>query len=149
MADMKFDPDAVRELAALLDETGLTEIEISEGERRIRVVRGSLAPASAPPPVLQMVPETASAPEAKAAFDASHPGAVTSPMVGIVYMAPEPESEPYVKIGDEVTEGQTLMIIEAMKTMNPIRSPRSGTVRQILAANADPVEYGEALMIIT
>ncbi|MCH9012247.1 MAG: acetyl-CoA carboxylase biotin carboxyl carrier protein [Proteobacteria bacterium] len=147
----KFDPDdaLIRRLAALLEETGLSEIEYEAEGRRIRVARGAgtasgaaNAPSSAPAP--QAEPAT-SAPEGEEALP---PGAVTSPMVGTVYAAAEPGAPPLVKVGDSVKEGQTLLIIEAMKVMNPLASPRAGTVTRILVADGQPVEFGELLLII-
>lgn len=137
--------DLIRELAALLEETGLTEIEISEGARRVRVAKSPApAPRLAPAP---REPEEGDRPAAGPA-DASHPGAVTSPMVGVVYVAPEPGAEPFVSVGDEVREGETLFVVEAMKTINPIRAPRPGRVARIVAENGAPVEYGEVLLIL-
>lgn len=141
--------DLVRELAALLEETGLTEIEIGEGAGRIRVAR-------APVPVAPAAPRRAAAPRepedgdrpATGLADNSHPGAVTSPMVGVVYVAPEPGAKPFVSVGDEVREGETLFVVEAMKTINPIRAPRPGRVARIVAENGAPVEYGEVLLIL-
>jgi len=142
------DLELIRELAKILGETGLSEIEIGQGERRIRVAR-QIAPVSVAMPTLAgAVAGAARATEPMAASDASHPGAVTSPMVGAVYVAPEPGAPPFVKVGDQVAEGQTLLIIEAMKTMNPIRAPRAGKVSRILIENGAPVEYGEVLLII-
>jgi acetyl-CoA carboxylase biotin carboxyl carrier protein len=140
----KFEPDdaLIRRLAALLRETGLSEIEYEAEGRRIRVGRGAgAAPASAPGA------ETP-APASAEAAEAVPPGAVTSPMVGTVYVAAEPGAPPLVKVGDAVTEGQTLLIIEAMKVMNPLASPRSGTVIRILVSDGQPVEFGEPLLII-
>lgn len=147
------DEDVIRRLAKVLDETGLTEIEIGEGRNRIRVSRAQTvtAAAVAAPTMAPTAPAagTAAAPAPAPADDAkSHPGAVTSPMVGTVYVAPEPGAAPFVNVGDSVKEGQTLLLIEAMKTMNPIRAPRAGKVAQILVTNAAPVEYGEVLLII-
>ena len=145
------DLDLIRELAKILSETGLSEIEIGEGDRRIRVAR-QLAYAQAAAGLALAAPQAAGAPAASAvqapSVDASHPGAVTSPMVGAVYVAAEPGAQPFVKVGDQVSEGQTLLIIEAMKTMNPIRAPRSGRVTRILVENGAPVEYGEVLLIV-
>lgn len=146
------DLELIRELAKILTETGLSEIEIGHGERMIRVAR-QLAPVSAvvasgPVPMSQGVLPAAQPAAALAASDASHPGAVASPMVGAVYVAPEPGAPPFVKVGDTVSEGQTLLIIEAMKTMNPIRAPRAGRISRILIENGAPVEYGEVLLII-
>jgi acetyl-CoA carboxylase biotin carboxyl carrier protein len=143
------DRDMIRELAALLDETGLTEIEYEAGDMRVRVSRQSGAafgPYAAPPPAAPTPP--ADAPAAPKAADASHPGAVTSPMVGTVYLAPEPGAANFVAPGDSVRDGQTLMLVEAMKTFNEIKAPRAGIVREIVIENGAPVEYGELLLII-
>jgi acetyl-CoA carboxylase biotin carboxyl carrier protein len=136
------DPDLIRGLARLLAETGLTEIEYAVGRCRLRVVRGV---AAVPPPPLGAAAPPAG--EASAAI-ADHPGALTAPMVGTVYLAPQPGATPFVRVGDAVIAGQTLLIIEAMKVMNEIRSPRPGRVTRILAADAEPVEYGAVLMVI-
>jgi len=141
------DVDMVRELAGLLDETGLTEIEVENGGQRIRVARTAIAVSA--PAVAPTVIVTGDASSASTSDDpASHPGAVVSPMVGTVYTSPEPDTPPFVNVGDQVSAGQTLLIIEAMKTMNPLPAPKAGTVTQILITNGSPVEYGEALMII-
>jgi acetyl-CoA carboxylase biotin carboxyl carrier protein len=144
------DLELIRELAAVLSETGLTEIEIGEGDRRIRVARAPAPVAgfisTALPGALPVATAAAAAPAAPS--EANHPGAVVSPMVGAAYVAPEPGAPPFVKVGDLVSEGQTLLIIEAMKTMNPIRAPRAGRVTRILVENGAPVEYGEVLLII-
>jgi len=147
------DHDMVRELAGLLDETGLTEIEIEQDNFRIRVSRGLNAQSAvtAPPVPAQAAPpltETKAQPVASPAGPASHPGAVKSPMVGTAYRASAPNSSPFVEIGSTVKQGQTLLIIEAMKTMNQIPSPRAGTVKEILVEDGQPVEYNEPLMII-
>jgi acetyl-CoA carboxylase biotin carboxyl carrier protein len=148
------DVDLIRELAALLDETGLTEIEIGEGDQRIRVARvpapQSTYVAEQPSPAVSGGPVArGEEPAAQdTAVDASHPGAVTSPMVGAVYLGPEPGAPPFVTVGDAVSEGQTLFIVEAMKTMNPIRAPRGGHVVRILVENGAPVEYGEVLLVL-
>lgn len=144
------DPDLVRELAAILGESGLSEIEVEHGELRLRLARtltaapvthvshaGAAAPAAPPP---------AAAPAA--AEMAAHPGAVPSPMVGTAYLSPEPGAPPFVKIGDTVAQGQTLMVVEAMKTFNPIPAPRAGKVTAVLVGDAQPVEYGEPLVIL-
>jgi acetyl-CoA carboxylase biotin carboxyl carrier protein len=145
------DIELIRELAAVLDETGLTEIEIGEGERRIKIAR-AVAPTIAAPlaaaPALAPVAAASDNGQTPGAIDASHPGAVTSPMVGVVYASPEPGAEPFVAIGDDVREGETLFIVEAMKTMNPIRAPKSGRVARIIAENGAPVEYGEVLLVL-
>ena len=143
-----FDIDAasIRELAELMEETGLTEIEVSEGERRIRVARGhAMQTAVHHVPAPQIAESAAAAPTASAAPAA---GAVTSPMVGTVYLRPEPTAQPFVKVGDTIGAGDTLLIIEAMKVMNPIKSPRGGRVTQILVTDAQPVEFGEALVVV-
>ena len=147
MKKLEVDTDLIRSLAALLDETGLSEIELGEGDRRIRVARNSSASAAAAVAEDAAAPPDAN-PAAPAAVDADHPGVVTSPMVGTVYLAPEPGAPPFVNVGDTVGEGQTLIIIEAMKVMNPIRAPRAGSVTRILVENGDPIEYGEALLIL-
>ena len=143
------DLDLIRELARILNETGLSEIEIGEGDRCIRVARQlAFAQVAAQGPALAAPSSAPAAGQAASSVDASHPGAVTSPMVGAVYVAPEPGAPPFVKVGDQVSEGQTLLIIEAMKTMNPIRAPRGGRVARILVENGAPVEYGEVLLIV-
>jgi acetyl-CoA carboxylase biotin carboxyl carrier protein len=140
------DHDVIRELAKLLDETGLTEIEFTRNGTTIRVVRQAAVTVAPPPrayeiPVAVPVPGTGVDP-------AKHPGLVTSPMVGTAYVSPEPGARPFVDIGSRVNAGDTLIIIEAMKTMNQIPAPRSGTVIQILIEDGQPVEFGEPLMII-
>jgi acetyl-CoA carboxylase biotin carboxyl carrier protein len=151
MSRIPFDPDAIRALAALLTETGLTEIELAERDSRIRVVRAAPVAGVAPPPAppggagVSAVAPTAAA---QAAEDAQHPGAVTSPMVGVVYLSPEPGAPVFVTLGQSVAAGQTLLLIEAMKTFNQIRAPKAATVARILITNGAPVEYGEALMIL-
>lgn len=143
------DSALVRELALLLDETSLTEIEIERAGLRLRVARNISVAATMPVPMAAApaaVPVPAAAP---AAADLSkHPGAVTSPMVGTAYWAPEPGAKPFIEVGSKVSVGQTLLIIEAMKTMNQIPSTRAGTVTQILVEDGQPVEYGEPLVII-
>jgi acetyl-CoA carboxylase biotin carboxyl carrier protein len=145
------DHDLIRELAALLDETGLSEIEVEHEDTRIRVARtlqaapaAMIAPTAAPPPP----PPAAAAAPGPASAGPDHPGLVPSPMVGTAYLAPEPGGKPFVDVGDQVREGQTLLIVEAMKTMNQIPSPRAGTVKEIMVEDGQPVEYGEPLMII-
>jgi acetyl-CoA carboxylase biotin carboxyl carrier protein len=139
----------IRELALLLDETSLTEIEIERAGLRVRVARNvSIAasvPAAAP---VAPAPLPATAVAAPAADMAKHPGAVPSPMVGTAYWASEPGAKPFIEVGSKVSVGQTLLIIEAMKTMNQIPSPRAGTVTQILIEDGQPVEFGEPLVII-
>jgi acetyl-CoA carboxylase biotin carboxyl carrier protein len=142
------DSALIRELALLLDETSLTEIEIERAGLRVRVARKISVAASMP----ASVQPAAAAPVAAAAVDladfAKHPGVVPSPMVGTAYWASEPGAKPFIEVGTKVTVGQTLLIIEAMKTMNQIPSPRAGTVTQILIEDGQPVEFGEPLVII-
>ena len=147
MTRIPFDPDAIRALAAVLNETGLTEIEIADKDSRIRVVRAAAPSLVAAAPVIA-APMAGAAPVTAAPDEASHPGAVLSPMVGVAYLSPEPGAPPFVTIGQSVTAGQTLLLIEAMKTFNQIRAPKSGTITRILIANSTPVEYGEALLIL-
>lgn len=144
------DQDLIRELADLLTETGLSEIEIEHDDMRIRVARTVAAvAAAAPAPVTHPAPVVAKIDPAVAPGDLSgHAGAVLSPMVGTAFRAAEPGGRPYVDVGDAVREGQTLLIIEAMKTMNQIPAPRAGTVTQVMVEDGQPVEYGEPLMII-
>jgi acetyl-CoA carboxylase biotin carboxyl carrier protein len=145
---MKIDSELVRELADLLTETGLTEIEVDDGDRKIRVSRGggvvSAAPAAAP------APAPAAAPAAAAPADAapSLEGAIKSPMVGTVYLSAEPGSAAFVSVGATVKPGDTLVIVEAMKVMNPITASKAGTVKAILVENAQPVEYDQPLVVI-
>jgi acetyl-CoA carboxylase biotin carboxyl carrier protein len=136
----------IRDLATILEETGLSEIEIEKAGLRIRVARNIQMVAAAPVAAAQAATATPAA--AKPTDLSSHPGLVASPMVGTAYVAPSPGANPFVKIGDMVTEGQTLLIIEAMKTMNQIPSPRSGRVTQVIISDGQPVEFGEPLMVI-
>ena len=145
MTGFNVDDDLVRKLAALLEDTGLTEIEYAKGEESIRVSRGSGNAASGPGAVSATAVAAATTPSTASA---SHPGAVTAPMVGTVYLAPEPGAAPFVNLGDMVIEGQTLLLIEAMKTYNPIRATRAGKVVKILVMDTAPVEYGEELIIL-
>ncbi|MBR0844438.1 acetyl-CoA carboxylase biotin carboxyl carrier protein [Bradyrhizobium liaoningense] len=144
------DSALVRELALLLDETSLTEIEIERAGLRLRVARNISVAATMPMPMAAapVALPAAAAPASAAADLSKHPGAVTSPMVGTAYWAPEPGAKPFIEVGNKVSVGQTLLIIEAMKTMNQIPSPRAGTVTQILVEDGQPVEYGEPLVII-
>ncbi|HZP78939.1 MAG TPA: acetyl-CoA carboxylase biotin carboxyl carrier protein [Pseudolabrys sp.] len=152
------DHDLIRELAKLLDETGLTEIEIDSDGARIRVARGSATTVVAAPTLpmatpaigsAAVLPSTGVGESAAAPFDPSkHPGVVISPMVGTAYIAPEPGAKAFVEVGSKIKAGDTLLIIEAMKTMNQIPAPRGGTVIQILFEDGQPVEFGEPLMII-
>ncbi len=146
MAQSDLDNDMVRQLAELLDETGLTEIEIGKGDWHIRVAKSGTV-VQAPAPAAVAAPAPVAAPEVAIAAEA-HPGTVKSPMVGVAYMTPEPDAPNFVAVGDSVTEGQTIMLIEAMKVFNPIHAPKAGKVIQIIAENGSPVEYGESLMII-
>jgi acetyl-CoA carboxylase biotin carboxyl carrier protein len=145
--DKAGDSALIRELALLLDETNLTEIEIERAGLRVRVARNISIAASMPASYQPAAPVAAAGP-APAADIARHPGMVPSPMVGTVYWASEPGAKPFVEVGSRVTAGQTLLIIEAMKTMNQIPSPRAGTVTQILIEDGQPVEFGEPLVII-
>jgi acetyl-CoA carboxylase biotin carboxyl carrier protein len=143
------DSALIRELALLLDETSLTEIEIERSGLRVRVARNISVAASMPPAFQPAASAPPAAAQPVAATDiAKHPGAVPSPMVGTVYWASEPGAKPFIEVGTKVSVGQTLLIIEAMKTMNQIPSPRAGTVTQMLVEDGQPVEFGEPLVII-
>jgi acetyl-CoA carboxylase biotin carboxyl carrier protein len=147
MSATDIDLDEIRALAELLDDAELTEIEVKIGDKRIRLSRQAVAVGQ--PVAASMMTSTAQPVAVPAAVEAvHHAGAVTSPMVGTVYVAPEPGAAPFVQVGDTVTEGQTLLIVEAMKTMNPIPAPRAGRITGILIADAQPVEFGEPLMVI-
>jgi acetyl-CoA carboxylase biotin carboxyl carrier protein len=145
------DRELIKELSALLDETGLTEIEIEQEGTRVRVARGAVASAT---PAVAIAPlHTTAAPvtpplEASQLDPTKHPGLVVSPMVGTAYAAPEPGAKPFIEVGSKVKAGDTLLIVEAMKTMNQIPAPRGGTVIQILFEDGQPVEFGEPLVII-
>ena len=155
---MQVDTRLVRELAELLDATSLTEIEVQDGERRVRVARKAAAPAAvyapapamtAAAPVQVAVTVPAEAAAAPVTDDVrKHPGLVRSPIVGTAYLTPDPASPPYVTVGQTVKAGATLLIIEAMKVMNPITAPKAGTVTRILVTNEQPVEYDEPLVVI-
>jgi acetyl-CoA carboxylase biotin carboxyl carrier protein len=144
----KFDIDEalIRKLAKLLKETGLTEIEFETDDARIRVNAGASGPVIAAPAVA--APAAVAAVAAPAAGDAPAAGSVSSPMVGTAYLSPEPNAAAFVKVGDRIAKGQTILIIEAMKVMNPIPAPHAGTVTQILVQDGQPVEFGEPLMVI-
>jgi acetyl-CoA carboxylase biotin carboxyl carrier protein len=147
------DHELIHELSKLLDETGLSEIEIEQDGQRVRVARGgTVVAAPVPAPAVRTVQAAAAQPmteSAAALVDAAkHPGVVTSPMVGTAYAAPEPGAKPFVDVGSKVKAGDTLMIVEAMKTMNQIPAPRAGTVIQILFEDGQPVEFGQPLVII-
>lgn len=149
MAKHELDSDLIRKLAALLDETGLSELEYATQALRVRVAKtqGGTQIVMAPP--LGQAPAAAAAAQpAAAAPAADHPGAITSPMVGTAYVAAEPGAAPFVRVGDSVRQGQTLLIIEAMKVMNPVTAPKAGKVAQILVRDGQPIEYGEVLMVI-
>jgi len=157
MAKTDVDKDLIRELAALMEETGLSEIEIGRNDNRMRLVRAAppvaavtAAGGAAAVPVAGPAAAEAATAAAAAADDdfSSHPGAVPSPLVGTAYHASSPDAAPFVNIGDRVTAGQTLLVIEAMKTFNEIPAPSSGVVTRILFENATPVEYGDILMIV-
>ncbi|MCA3418336.1 MAG: acetyl-CoA carboxylase biotin carboxyl carrier protein [Roseomonas sp.] len=152
--DLQFDPATIRELAQILRESDLTEIELVDNDMRVKLVRQvTVAPVAMPVAAAahaapSTAPAAAAAPAPAAEVDADHPGAVNSPMVGVAYLSPEPTSAPFVTIGSKVTQGQTLMLIEAMKTYNQIKAPRAGTVTRILVESGTPVEFGEPLMIV-
>lgn len=143
------DASVIRELADLLAETGLSEIEIEQGGARLRVARQIVSSYVAAGAEMPMRAAPAPAAEAPATPKGPQPGAVTSPMVGTAYVAPEPGKPPFVKVGDKVSEGDTLLIVEAMKTMNPIAAPKSGTISEICIHDAEPVEFGQTLLIIS
>lgn len=159
MSKFDIDRDIIRELAEIMNETNLGEIELESGNHRLRVSRGSTGmvaaavPAAAPAPA-PVVAAAAPAPAVEAAAPVApaeaenHPGAVKSPMVGTAYLAPEPSAADFIKVGDTVSQGQTLLIVEAMKTMNPIAAPNGGKVVDILVSNEEPVEFGQPLVII-
>ena len=142
------DSALIRELALLLDETNLTEIEIERAGLRVRVARNITIAASMPPSIQPAAPAPSAVAPVAVADIAKHPGVVPSPMVGTAYWASEPGAKPFIEVGSKVSVGQTLLIIEAMKTMNQIPSPRAGTVTQILVEDGQPVEFGEPLVII-
>jgi acetyl-CoA carboxylase biotin carboxyl carrier protein len=151
MSGISFDPDAIRALAQILRDTDLSEIELADGESRLRVSRTITAA-----PVVQYAPAPASTPvapapaaEAPAApVGAATPGVITSPMVGVAYLAPEPGATPYITLGAKVAAGQTVLLIEAMKTFNQIKAPKAGTVTRILVESGSPVEYGAPLLVV-
>ena len=149
---MNVDTRLVRELAELLAETGLTEIEVEDGDRKVRVARGGTMMMAAPQPMASppaAPPPSGAAPAAPVAEPAADvAGALKSPMVGTAYLTPEPGAQPFVKVGDSVKQGDTLLIIEAMKVMNPIAADKAGTVQSILVENAQPVEFGQPLVVI-
>jgi acetyl-CoA carboxylase biotin carboxyl carrier protein len=141
------DRDLIRELTKLLEETGLTEIEIEQDGQRVRVARNG-APAAAAPRTAAPAPQTVAQSVAAPLDPAKHPGVVLSPMVGTAYAAPEPGAKPFIEVGSRVKAGDTLLVVEAMKTMNQIPAPRAGSVIQILFEDGQPVEFGQPLVII-
>ena len=147
-----FDPDLVREIANLIAETDLTEIEVEKGDLRIRVARLVTQTVTVPAPAPAMTappPQPMSPPPAAAALPtAAHPGAVLSPMVGTAYRKPSPDAKPFIEVGSRVETGDKLVLVEAMKTFNEIVAPRAGTVTQIFVEDGQPVEYGEPLLVI-
>lgn len=148
----KIDSELVRQLADVLNETGLTEVEYESGGLRIRVARNvQHTVMSAAPAAMAYAPAaaaTAPAAPATPADAANHPGAVKSPMVGVAYLSPEPGAAPFITVGASISEGQTIALIEAMKTFNPVKAPRSGKIVRIMVENGAPVEYGEVLVVI-
>lgn len=152
MSSFELDTEFVRQIALLLKETGLNEIEYAEGQRRIRCVANAPIPVQAPVSLPVQVASAAPVPAPSAPAAAAAPEIagtpVTSPMVGTVYMASEPGAAPFVKVGDTVKQGDTLLIIEAMKVMNPIKAPKAGTIAAVLVDDAKPVEFGETLIVI-
>ena len=148
-AGMNVDTKLVRQLAELLAETGLTEIEVADGERSIRVARGAVAaPALAPMAAPVEAPAPTAAPSPAPAPAADLANAIRSPMVGTAYLHPEPGADAFIKVGDKVKAGDTLLIVEAMKVMNPITAPTAGTVKAILVDNAQPVEFDQPLVVV-
>jgi acetyl-CoA carboxylase biotin carboxyl carrier protein len=155
--DLQFDPATIRELAQILRDSDLTEIELVDNDMRVKLVRqvtvATMAMPVAAAPSPSAAPAAAAAPAPSPAapaaeVDADHPGAVNSPMVGVAYLSSEPTAAPFVTVGSKVTQGQTLLLIEAMKTYNQIKAPRAGTVTRILVESGTPVEFGEPLMIV-
>lgn len=142
------DEHLVRKLASLMDETGLTEIEYGIDGVNIRVSKASNVAFAAPAAPMAQAPAAAPPAEIQAADAASHPGSVKSPMVGVVYTSSDPDSADFIKVGDQVSVGQTLLLIEAMKVFNPILAPKAGRVTQILVESGSPVEFGEPLVIV-
>lgn len=144
---LQVDLKLVRQLAALLDETALSEIEVEDGGRKIRVAR-NMTVSTAAAPVAVSAPASAATVAAPMAPAGDHPGTVKSPMVGTVYLAPDPDAPPFVAVGASIKEGDTILIIEAMKVMNPIVAPRAGKVSQILVGSGQPVEFDQPLVVI-
>ncbi|MDA9553545.1 acetyl-CoA carboxylase biotin carboxyl carrier protein [Emcibacteraceae bacterium] len=152
MAKMQVDTKLIRELADMLNDTDLSEIEVEDGERKIKLSRGgSMVKVAAPAAAPMAAPAAAPAAEAEAPAEispADHPGTVFSPMVGTIYTSPDPTADVFIKVGDKVAAGQTILIVEAMKVMNQIHAAKAGTVKSIFVENEQPVEYGEPLVII-
>ncbi len=151
MAEFDLDEDLVKRLSQLLRDTDLSEIEYESGGRRIRVARQVQHTVTAAAPAAAAGGNAAGGapqPQPEASSEPIPPGTVTSPMVGTVYVAPEPNAPPFVQVGDQVSEGQTLLIVEAMKVMNPLPSPRAGTVTRIMITDGQPVEFGEPLLVV-
>ena len=146
MSPIQFDPEAIRNLANILRDAGLTEIEIVDADRRIRVTRAAVAPPLAPVAISAVVPVAAVAPVSQE--EVAPAGAITSPMVGVAFLNPDPSSPPFVALGQAVTAGQTVLLIEAMKTFNQIKATTAGIVARILVSNGQPVEYGQPLLVI-
>ncbi len=144
---LQVDLKLVRQLAALLDETALSEIEVEDGGRKIRVAR-NMTVTTAAAPVAISAPASAAPVAAPLAPAGDHPGTVKSPMVGTAYLAPDPDAPPFVAVGATIKEGDTILIIEAMKVMNPIIAPRGGKVTQILVGSGQPVEFDQPLVVI-
>jgi len=147
-SDLAVDAELVRQLAALLEETGLTEIEYSVKDRRIRVARNVVTSVAVPPAAMLPAAPSETKETAAAVAPVDHPGAIKAPMVGTAYIAPQPDQPPFVKLGDKVSEGQVLLIVEAMKVMNQIRAPKPGRVAETLLVDGAPVEYGQILMVV-
>lgn len=152
---MKIDSEAIRQLAELLDETGLSEIEVSEGDQAIRVSRSGAVmsttpsyPAMVSDPTIPQKPEVGALSAGGKGAAVNHPGTVTSPLVGVVYLQPEPGAAQFITVGATVKPGDTLLIVEAMKVMNPIKADKGGTVKEIMVKNGQPVEFGEAMVIV-
>ena len=151
MAKFNIDKDAIRELAEIMNETGIAEVEVENGDNRIRLSRSVSMPVQYPAAMAPAVAAPVAPPVAEtpvASDTGLHPGAVKSPMVGTAYLSPEPGTNNFISVGDNVSQGQTLLIVEAMKTMNPIPAPKGGKVVQILVENEEPVEFGQPLVII-
>jgi acetyl-CoA carboxylase biotin carboxyl carrier protein len=147
---IQVDPSLVRNLAELLNETGLTEIEVQNGSQRVRVSRGATAvgaPVAAAAPVMTAAPRAAAVEASEVNFN-THPGAILSPMVGTAYRSPEPGARVFVDVGDSVKVGQTLLIVEAMKTMNAIPATKAGKVTHVLIEDGMPVEFGQPLVVV-